>query len=134
MKPQRTPGDPAKAIKTYLAAVLPGLVTPAPTVGLVLPATWAPSTSAAAVVVFDDGGGAIWPVSTSPTVRITVWAAGRDPSRQIAGVCLGVLLSHRITGVATITQPTGLLEAKDSNNSGHMCSFTVRASARTVAG
>ncbi|SUA72659.1 Uncharacterised protein [Nocardia otitidiscaviarum] len=134
MKPLRTPADPAKTIKDYLAAVVPGLVdAPAPEFGMTLRADWKP-TSAPAVAVFDDGGPNRWPVATAPTIRITVWSNGRDRSRQIAGVCLGVLLSHRVPGVATITQPTALLEAVDSHNTGRMCSFTVRALARTLAG
>lgn len=133
-KPFRLPGDPAKAIKQYLASVVPGLVAaPAPYVGLVLPLDWK-TTSAPAVVVFDDGGPPVWPVATAPTIRVTVWADGRDRSRRIAGVCLGVLLAHRIPGVSTVTQPSGLLEAIDSNNGGVMTSFTVRALARTIAG
>ncbi|MGW6699639.1 hypothetical protein [Nocardia sp. NPDC055049] len=133
-KPYRLPGDPAKAIKQYLGTVVPGLVTaPAPTVGLVLPMDWKPD-KAPAIAVFDDGGPTRWPVTTAPLVRVTVWADGRDRSRRIAGVCLGVLLSHRIAGVSTITQPSGLLEALDSNNGGVMTSFTVRALARTIAG
>lgn len=133
-KPYRLPGDPAKAIKRYLATVVPGLVdAPAPTVGLELPADWKPD-HAPAVVVFDDGGPPLWPVATAPTIRVTVWADGRDRSRRIAGVCLGVVLAHRIDGVSTITQPSGLLEAVDSHNGGVMTSFTVRALARTIAG
>ncbi|MFE3597321.1 hypothetical protein ACFXOH_21475 [Bacillus subtilis] len=132
MKPQRVPGDPAKAIKNYLAEALPPLVAaPAPTVGLVLPTAWT-TKSPPAVVVFDDGGPSAWPVSTSPTIRVTVWADGRDRSRLIAGRCLGVLLSHRIPDVATIREPSTLLEARDSNNAAVMASFTVRAQARTL--
>lgn len=134
MKPYRLPGDPARAIKDYLATVLPPLVAaPAPTLGMVLPSSWSTS-SAPAVVVFDDSGPVQWPVTTAPTVRITVWANGRDRSRAIAGRCLGVLLAHRVPGVATITEPTNLLEAVDENNNGVMTSFTVRALARTIAG
>lgn len=134
MKPYRLPGDPARVIKDYLATALPPLVAaPAPTVGMVLPSSWSTS-SAPAVVVFDDSGPVQWPVTTSPTVRVTVWANGRDRSRAIAGRCLGVLLAHRVPGVATITEPTGLLEAVDENNHGVMTSFTVRALARTIAG
>ncbi|WP_378735523.1 hypothetical protein [Nocardia brasiliensis] len=133
-KPYRLPGDPAKAIKDYLAAVLPGIVAaPASTVGMVLPSNWSTS-SAPAVVVFDDGGEVRWPVTTAPTVRVTVWATGRDRSRTIASRCLGVLLAHKVPGVATITRPTSLLEAVDESNHGVMTSFTVRALARTIAG
>ncbi|MBB5915281.1 hypothetical protein BJY24_004148 [Nocardia transvalensis] len=134
MKPFRLPADPAKTAKNYLAAVLPALVaTPAPTFGMVLPSQWTPS-KVPAVVVFDDSGPNTWPVSTRPTLRITVWADGRDRARQIAGAALGVLLAHRIPGIASITNPTNLLEAVDSNNGGITVSFTVSAQARTLAG
>ncbi|WP_433660793.1 hypothetical protein ACQPW1_00440 [Nocardia sp. CA-128927] len=134
MKPYRLPADPAKLIKNKLAATVPGLVAaPHPTVALTVPANWS-TASPPHIGVFDDGGGNRWPVSTAPTVRVTVWAAGRDRARGIAGVCLGVLLTYRIDGVATITAPTGLLEALDAHNSGQMCSFTVTAQARTLAG
>ncbi|WP_280441197.1 hypothetical protein [Nocardia brasiliensis] len=134
MKPYRVPADPAKLLKDKLAAVVPGLVAaPAPTFGLVVPPSWT-THAPPHVGVFDDGGPNRWPVSTAPTVRVTVWAAGRDRARRIAGVCLGVLLSHRVEGVATITDPTGLVEALDPHNNGQMCSFTVTAQARTLAG
>ncbi|WP_306358849.1 MULTISPECIES: hypothetical protein [unclassified Nocardia] len=128
----RVPADPAKAIKTHLAAVLPPLVAaPAPTVGMVLPANWTTS-SAPAVVVFDDSGPTVWPVLTRPLIRITVWANGRDRSLAVAGAALGVVMAHRIPGVATITDPSTLLEARDSKTGGILASFTVRTQARTL--
>lgn len=132
MKPVRIPGDPAKAIKNYLASTLPGLVAaPAPTVGLVLPSGWT-TKSPPALAIFDDGGVNAWPVSTRPTIRVTVWADGRDRSRAIAGVALGLLAAGDVPGVATITDPSDLLEARDSVNSGILASFTVRAQSRTL--
>ncbi|MGV9666935.1 hypothetical protein [Nocardia niigatensis] len=132
MKPLRIPGDPAKAIKNHLAAVLPSKVAaPAPTVGLVLPAAWT-TKSPPAVVVFDDGGPNAWPVSTRPTIRVTVWADGRDRSRSIAAAALALLAAGEVPDVATITEPSGLLEARDSNNSAILASFTVRAQSRTL--
>lgn len=126
------PGDPAKVAKNYLASTVPAMVAPiVPTFGLVLPKNWT-TASAPAVVVFDDGGPGDWPISTSPLLRVTVWADGRDRARLIAGRCLGVMLSHRIPGIATIRDPSTLLDAVDSNNGGVMCSFTVRARARTL--
>lgn len=131
--PFRTPADPARIAKDYLATVVPALVGgPAPTFGMVVPSSWTPA-AAPVVVVFDDSGPVLWPVCTSPTLRVTVWAAGRDRSRRIAGVCLGVLLAHRIPGIGSVTDPTGLVEAVDEHNAGVMCSFTVRAVARTLA-
>lgn len=133
MKPYRVPADPAKVAKNYLAANLPPLVAaPTPTFGVVLPSGWTKS-SPPALVVFDDGGSHRWPMTTRPTVRVTVWAAGRDRAREIASRAFGVLLSHRIPGIATITNPTGLLEAIDPNNGGVTVSFTVTAQARTLA-
>jgi hypothetical protein len=132
VKPLRLPGDPAKLAKNYLAGVLPAMVgAPAPTFGLVLPAGWT-TKSPPAVVVFDDSGPVRWPTTTRPLLRVTVWSDGRDRSREIAGAALGVLQSHRIAGIATLTEPSGLLEARDSNNGGLMCSITVRAQSRTL--
>ncbi|MFD3748330.1 hypothetical protein [Nocardia sp. NPDC058633] len=133
-KPLRVPADPARVAKDYLASVIPALVPPSPlpTFGMIVPPSWT-TASAPLVVVFDDSGPAVWPVSTSPLLRVTVWSAGRDRSRRIAGVCLGVLLAHRIPGIATVTDPTLLVEDIDPNNQGSMCSFTVRAQARTLA-
>ncbi|WP_433658037.1 hypothetical protein ACQPW1_39710 [Nocardia sp. CA-128927] len=131
-RPFRVPADPARIAKNYLAAVVPALAPPPPTFAMVLPPDWTP-VAAPVVVVFDDSGPVVWPVSTSPTLRVTVWAAGRDRSRRIAGVCLGVLLAHRIPGIGSITDPTGLVEDIDAHTKGVMCSFTVRALARTLA-
>lgn len=133
MKPVRRPADPAKAVKNHLAAALPALVgAPAPTVGLVLPANWSLSSSPPAVVVFDDGGAPVWPVATRPLLRITVWANGRDRARDIASAALSVLTSQQIPGVATLTQPSGLLEARDPNTTAQLVSFTLRAQSRTL--
>lgn len=133
MKPFRTPGDGAKAAKAHLAAVLPGLVAaPAPTVALTFPTSWT-TGSAPAIGVFDDGGPQVWPVVTKPRIRVTVWADGRDRARSIAGVCMGVLLSHRIDGLAAVTDPTAILEDRDPSTGALTASFTVSATVRTVA-
>jgi hypothetical protein len=132
VKPQRLPADPAKVAKNYLASVIPAMVAaPAPTFGVVVPANWTTS-SAPHLAVFDDSGPARWPVTTRPLLRVTVWADGRDCSRAIAGTALSVLLSHSIPGIATITEPSLLLEARDPTNGGVLASFTVRAQARTL--
>ncbi|MEU1526357.1 hypothetical protein ABZ413_29590 [Nocardia rhamnosiphila] len=134
MTEYRTPADPAKLAKNYLASSLPALVgAPAPTFGMVLPPGWT-TKSAPAVVVFDDGGQNEWPIFTRPTVRVTVWANGRDRAREIAGAAMGVMLTHSIPGISTVTNPTGLIEAIDSNNGGMTASFTVSVQARTIAG
>lgn len=133
MKPLRVPGDPARAIKDYLAAVLPGLIDgDGPTVGLNLPDDWEPA-SPPHLLVADDGGPTAWPVTTTPRIRLTAWAAGRTVARGVCGIALGVVLSHRIPGVATAGDPSALLEARDDNNDGLMASATVRVQARTLA-
>ncbi|WP_280224932.1 hypothetical protein [Nocardia farcinica] len=131
--PLRVPSDPARIAKDHLAAVVPALVDgAAPSFGLILPPDWT-IEHAPAVVVFDDSGPVLWPVTTAPTLRVTVWSDSRSRSRLIAGRCLGVLLTHRISGIASITDPTGLVEDTDDHNRGRMASFTVRAITRTLA-
>jgi hypothetical protein len=133
MKPLRTPADGALAAKDYLATALPPLTSGTdPTVGLNLPDDWTPA-SAPRVVVFDDGGPEFWPVATAPRLRITVWSNSRTTSRSIAGLAMGILLSHRIPRLSTVTDPTSILDARDSNNRGLMASFTVATTVRTNA-
>ena len=132
MKPLRVPGDPAKAIRDHFAAVLPGLLdAPLPTIALNVPDDWT-RDSAPHVGVFDDGGPTLWPIYAEPVVRVTVWANGRTLSRTIAGVCLGILYAHTITGVAQVTDISGLLEARDPKNLGLMTSLTANIKARTL--
>lgn len=132
MKPLRAPGDGAKPAKNYLAGVVPALVdAPAPTFSLNLPEAWK-TTDAPHVSVFDDSGPVVPFVATKSRLRVTVWADGRDRARSIAGVCMAVLMAHRIDGIA-VSDPTGLADSRDSTNGGLMCSFTVAAIVRTIA-
>ncbi|MGN7133384.1 hypothetical protein ACTHQY_08935 [Rhodococcoides corynebacterioides] len=131
MKALRTPADPALLAQRYLAATIPAL-TPAdkPTFGLGVPNEWKPSQRPF-VGVFDDGGPTRWPVATRPLLRVTVWSDGRTRSRTIAALCMGVLLAHNIPGVASVREPSSLLDGRDPQNHGLMASFTVRTTVRT---
>lgn len=130
----RVPGDPAYEIKEFLKDEMPALAGgPAPTFGMRVPGSWTKSAPAH-VAVFDDGGPARWPISTTPTVRVTVWGYGRTNARRLAGLALGLVLTRRVPGVSTITQPSSILESGDSNHpDATLASFTVRAQARTIA-
>lgn len=128
MKTARAPADPAKLVKNFLAGKIASSVA---TVGLGLPPEWTPD-SLPAVVVFDDGGLQSWPVATAPQVRVTAWAAGRTGARDLAGRCLGWLLSEHVPGVTSIRPGSTLIDDRDPDNNGHMASFTVTATARTI--
>ncbi len=130
MKALRKPRDAAVPVKDFLAGRLAALPPPTATVGLVLPPDWTPK-SRPAVVVFDDGGGQIWPVATRPTIRVTVWADGRTRARDLAGMCMGWLLALRVPGVK-VSPGTALIDARDTGNGGIMASFTVNATVRTT--
>lgn len=132
MKALRKPADPAKSAKDYLAATLPDLLDiNGLTVGLVVPEDWT-LKSPPHVSVFDDSGPGRWPVATRPVLRVTVWAKGRTLAREIAGSCAGVLLAHKIPGIANVREPSSILDARDPKNGGLMASFTVRTSVRTL--
>lgn len=128
----RVPGDPARDVKDFLKTAAPPRISGTdPTVGLQMPDDWSPA-SAPFIGVFDDGGQSVWPVVTVPRLRVTVWASGRTRAREIAGVCVGLLLSRPVPGVAQITDPSSILESLDDNG-GFMASFTVQAKSRTIA-
>lgn len=129
MKAARAPGDAADKVEEFLH----GRADPEElTVGLGLPPKWTPRSTPAAVV-FDDGGTQRWPVSTSPQIRVTVWADGRGRARELAGRCLGWLLSSRVPGVSHVRPGATLIDGFDLDNEGFTASFTVIATIRTIS-
>jgi len=125
-KEYRLPADPKVAIKEFLATELSPVV-----VRNKLPRDY--NKSQTAVVVFDDGGPAVWPVASRPTIRVTVWAAGETAARAVAAQALGKVMSAQLDGIV-FTNPSAILEDRDPNNGADMASFTVTALARTTAG
>lgn len=124
----REPVDVARKVKDWLKA---DLATRFPTLSVVLelPANWTLGSNPVLVVADDGDPLGMWPVATSPTIRVTSWTSGRE--RKYAHAALTRLLTERITGVKVLPG-TGILEARDSKNQGDLASFTVRARARTA--
>ena len=125
-KPYRLPADPKVAIKQFLATELAPV-----TVRNNLPRDYSKAQTAG--VVFDDGGLAVWPVATRPTIRVTVWAGGETAARAVAGQALGKVMSAQLDGFV-FRNPSAILEDRDPNNGADMASFTVSVLARTTAG
>lgn len=129
--PIRVPDDTARRVKDFLFSQLPLHGEPTATVGLVLPENWSPTRPPHAVV-FDDGGPSEWPILTEPRIRVTVWAAGRTDARELAALCVGLLMSLDVPDVAHVRDPSSILDARDDNG-GVMASFTVAVKSRTVS-
>lgn len=127
--PDREPVDVARVIKDWLKADLAARF-PELSVVLELPKDWALG-SAPVLLVADDGDPLeMWPVATSPTIRVTSWTSGRE--RRYVHAALARLLTVRVPGIAAILPGTGVLEARDSKTRGDLASVTVRARARTA--
>lgn len=124
----REPVDVARLVKDWLKTEL-ATRFPELKVRLELPSDWAVG-SGPVLVVADDGGPLdMWPVATSPTIRIVSWTSGRDTRYVYAA--LGLVLSKRIPGIAAVLPGTGVVEARDSKTRGDLASFTARTRART---
>jgi hypothetical protein len=123
----REPIDVARAVKDWLKADLAARF-PALSVVLELPSDWALMSSPVLVVADDGDPLVVWPVGTSPTIRVTSWTSGRD--RTYIHAALTRLLTAAIPGIAAILPGTGILEARDEKTRGDLASFTVRARAR----
>lgn len=124
---------PAKWLRDHLQVWLPPKY-PALTgyaVGM-LPAGWNPDEDPPYLAVFDDSGPIAWPVETRPTLRVVVWSDSLTLSRDIAAYALGQTLTRRVEGLATILPGTSILDARDTNTSGIMASYTVRTRVRTL--
>lgn len=121
--------DPALVIHQFLEVQLPALL-PGVECGLQVPTEWSRGASAPFVGIFDDSGPVTWPIASNHRIRITTWAIDRPTARRITSVVTGVLLARRIPGIGRINDPSGIIEARDSINSGFMASATVNALAR----
>lgn len=125
----REPVDVARIVKDWLKADLASRF-PSLSVRLELPSNWTLGSGPVLVVADDGDPMAIWPVGTSPTIRVTSWTSGRD--RTYIHAALTRLLTARIPGVAAVLPGTGVLDARDEKTRGDLASFTVRARARTA--
>lgn len=124
----REPRDAAQIVKDWLKAEM-AADFPELTVTLEL-GDWKLG-DAPKLVVFDDSGPmGMWPVATSPTIRVTTWTSGRE--RKYANRALGLLTGKPVPGVAAILAGTSILDARDSKTRGDLASFTVRTRLRTT--
>lgn len=127
----REPVDVARIIKDWLKADLAAQF-PDLSVALELPSTWTLGSDPVLVVADDGDPMGMWPVATSPTIRVTSWTSGRN--RTYVHKALARLLTQRIPGLGgkKLLPGAGILEARDSKTKGDLASFTVRARARTA--
>jgi hypothetical protein len=124
----KVPGSPAPLVK---AALVSFLTTTARVVRDV-PDKWTPSVGPV-VLVADDGGPLNWPVMSRNTVRVTVFAEGKDAARLIALRCAGHLHDNTPAGITHVFRDGGtILEARDPQTGADMASFLITATVRTV--
>lgn len=100
------------------------------TVALELPADWELGSDPVLVIADDGDPLQMWPVATSPTIRVTSWTSGRN--RTYAHAALGWLLSEHIPGIAAVLPGTGVLDARDEDTRGDLASFTVLTRVKPV--
>lgn len=136
MKPARKATDAAKPIKDFLKSVLSER-DPDVRVALSLDPEWVPEVDGVAtdpfIVVRDDSGPMEWPVFTVPQIGVTVWSNGRTRSKELAALCQGLLLAHRIPGITNVMAGSSILDDVDDANGGRIAGFTVRVRIRTTA-
>lgn len=125
----REPVDVKQVIKDWLKADL-ATRFPELSVVLELPSDWSLGSDPVLVVADDGDPMGMWPVATSPTIRVTSWTSGSD--RTYVHAALPRLLTQRIPGITAILPGTGFLDARDPKTKGDLASFTVRARARTA--
>lgn len=126
----REPVDVVRLVKDWLKDDLAGRF-PELTVALALPKDWKLGSGPVLVLADDGDPLGMYPVATSPTIRVTSWTSGRN--RKYVNAALARLLDKRahIPGVKR-KRGTGILDARDTKTGGDLSSFTVRARARTA--
>lgn len=73
-----------------------------------------------------------WPIFTVPQIGVTVWSNGRTRSRELAALCQGLLLAHRIPGITNVMAGSSILDDIDPDNGGRIAGFTVPVRIRTT--
>lgn len=99
-----------------------------------VPEKWTP-TAGPVLVVADDGGSALLPISSRHVIRLTAYAPGRTQARSIVALAAAKLVESqpRPAGV-TYVDPNvgGILDARDKATGAFLASVLVTVTARTV--
>ncbi len=125
----REPIDVARLVKDWLKSELAEQF-PELSVRLELPSDWALGSNPVLLVSNDGSPINMWPVATTPTIRVASWTTGRE--LKYIHAAMGLLFTARVPGLAAVLPGTGILEARDSKTQGDLASFTVLTRARTT--
>ena len=131
----RVMGDAVPPVKARLvagaASIVAGLA-PSLRVADEVPKDWQVDVDPPLAVVSDDSGPTLWPVFTRATIRVTLFANGRQTAKELRRRALGVLLASVPDGLAHIDhEGIGYTDARDGDTGADMASFTVTAAVRT---
>ena len=126
MKPAVVQVDPERFTVDMLASLLTARGR-TERVGTDLPSSWTTASPIFVQVAHDGTPTMDWPVRVVSVVRVTVWSAAKGEGRDLAALCMGLLLSQ-----PGFSESTGLLLAKDSTTRGRMASFAVLLSQNTA--
>lgn len=84
------------------------------------------------IVVSDDSGPTVWPIMSTPLIRITCYARGKQTAKALRRRAMGVVMAGPIAGLAHIDKTgLGYVDTFDPNSGADMASFTVTATVRT---
>lgn len=120
------------AISAQAAGIVSGLYGDTLRVADEVPGNWVVDTDPPLAVVQDDSGPTTWPVFTVATIRVTLYARGKQTAKELRRRTMGVLLAAVPVGLAHIShEGIGYTEARDTDTGADMASFTVAATVRT---
>lgn len=125
--------DPEKTVRAYLADQLSTL-EPDVTVGVGVPADWAPATSKPHIQVACDGVPSNeYPVLAHATIRLVARASSTSEAKRLAAFAQGVLCAHPGDGsVVAARMFTGVLPARDPVTRAELAATTTRVTFRSI--
>jgi len=101
------------------------------TVGVGVPSSWTSSQKRHVQVAWDGTPSLTYPAAARATVRVTAWSSSTTASKDLAGLCQALLLTHPGGGgVGNVREGTGVLPAQDPDTKAQLASITVRVSLR----
>jgi hypothetical protein len=130
-KPLAVLPDAEREVIDYLTLALASQESTA-TVGLSVPSTWLPKTSAPFVQVASDGTSSNdFPIKAEFTMRITAWAKTPTIAKALASLCEGLLLSFEGSRKMPRVLPgTSVIGTRDPDSKAELASITVQATFR----
>lgn len=133
MRPLAVVADAERVVIDYLTPLLVSNGEDV-TVGVSVPVAWIKGTKAHVQVALDGTSDVQYPLRETAALRVTTWHESTTTAKNLARLCMGLLLSHPGGGgVFNIRPATGVLPTRDPDTGAQLATIGVQVNLRYTA-